>query len=54
MEDFQRNDRIFQCGSGHVICGACKAQPQIRNCPTCRGPFTGRNHAYEQIISDIA
>lgn len=28
---------IYQCHVGHSVCGGCK--PQLRECPSCRGPL---------------
>ena len=32
--------KIFQCREGHIVCDSCKANPQLKNCPMCRTPFS--------------
>ena len=46
---------VFQCPSGHLLCGDCKTQGNFRNCHVCRIPLAGqgtftRNRAMERII----
>ena len=46
---------IFQCPSGHIICGDCKTRGNFRTCHVCRTPLGGqgnftRNRAMERII----
>eukprot|EP00092_Neocalanus_flemingeri_P083635 GFUD01104985.1.p1 GENE.GFUD01104985.1~~GFUD01104985.1.p1 ORF type:complete len:225 (-),score=46.01 GFUD01104985.1:168-752(-) len=49
FEQFVPNSRMFQCGQGHLVCGDCH---RTEICPTCRGPMTGRAHAFEQFLRD--
>ena len=47
--------KIFECERGHLICENCMNRPEIRTCPTCRGPLrqrNGRNFAMERVIDD--
>jgi len=45
--------RIFQCNNGHLLCEACKNQPKLKGCPTCRQPIMGRATAMEQFLADL-
>ena len=51
FERFTRNCQVFQCVSGHFVCGRC--HQQIQSCPKCRGPMTGRAHDFEQFMSTL-
>jgi len=45
--------KIFQCREGHIVCDSCKANPQLKNCPMCRTPFSShlisRNRSLEEV-----
>jgi len=45
--------RIFQCASGHHVCQDCKANPQLKVCPTCRQKLVGRATNMEQFLATI-
>jgi len=45
--------RIFQCAQGHSLCGDCNKNPQVKNCPTCRGKLVGRATNMEQLLDSI-
>ena len=36
--------QIFQCSSGHLICGFCKTRGNFRTCPVCRIPVRGEGN----------
>jgi hypothetical protein len=43
---------IYQCGNGHILCKACKAQ--LTHCPTCRQPLGNlRSLVAEKLIEKI-
>ena len=47
--------KILECERGHLICEDCMKRPEIKTCPTCRGPLRGRNRrnfAMERMIED--
>jgi hypothetical protein len=49
-------DKVFQCPSGHSICGSCLPNLRDRVCPTCRDKFPrepARNFALEQILAIV-
>merc|ERR1719273_836868 len=31
---------IWQCGEGHLLCGACRLNPALTACPVCRGAWS--------------
>merc|ERR1712172_112711 len=39
--------QMFQCVSGHIVCGNCK--PKIQACPKCRERMMGRAHDFENF-----
>jgi len=44
--------QVWQCAEGHIICGTCKARPELRTCPQCRMVLSGalsRNRALEEL-----
>jgi len=45
--------RLFQCASGHHVCHECKANPQLKVCPTCRGKLVGRATNMEQLLANL-
>jgi len=49
FEDMEPPKEIWQCDGGHTLCGNCKNQPTIKNCPTCSEPIRGRNRAMENL-----
>lgn len=49
FEDMEPPKEIWQCEGGHTICGTCKDQPTIKNCPTCSRAIGGRNRAMENL-----
>ena len=32
--------KIYQCREGHIVCDACKANPNLKTCPMCRISFS--------------
>uniref|UniRef100_A0A1B6BZK9 E3 ubiquitin-protein ligase n=1 Tax=Clastoptera arizonana TaxID=38151 RepID=A0A1B6BZK9_9HEMI len=42
---------IFQCKEGHNVCHLCKEK--LKNCPTCRQMFVGRNIAVEHMSNKL-
>jgi hypothetical protein len=66
MEEMAPPTRIFQCGTGHLLCGVCrpkirvgKAPPDHRTtwpqeCPSkCGQPLVGRATGIEQYLRDL-
>jgi len=43
--------RIYQCRDGHVVCEECWDQRNVKVCPKCKEPISGRNVAMERISS---
>jgi len=43
--------QIYNCSEGHLVCGDCR--PRIRRCAVCRGRYTGRATAMEQVVRRI-
>ena len=44
---------IYQCGTGHVICGHCRHKLTTDTCPTCRGVITGRSTVIERLAAAL-
>jgi E3 ubiquitin-protein ligase SIAH1 len=43
---------IYQCRSGHSVCGECKER--VEDCPTCRGAFIDtRNRIVEELAYKV-
>ena len=53
LEQMVTGVRIFQCGSGHVICGGCRHKMETDTCPTCRGVITGRATVMERLAAAL-
>lgn len=49
FEEMKPPTEIWQCDSGHTLCGNCKNQPLVKNCPTCSEDIRGRNRAMENL-----
>jgi len=45
--------KIWQCSSGHALCGVCYINPAIKRCPTCRSKIIGRNIGMEKITAAL-
>jgi len=43
--------QIYNCSEGHLVCGDCR--PRVRRCAVCRGRYTGRATAMEQVVRRI-
>ena len=44
--------QVWQCPEGHIICGTCKARPELKTCPQCRMVLSGalsRNRVLEEL-----
>jgi hypothetical protein len=51
MEEMAPPTRIFQCGTGHLLCGVCR--PKLQECPSkCGQPLVGRALGMEQYIRE--
>ena len=67
LVQFQKDRPIYGCPVGHHICDSCKPSIQVREwspgqfylnlhvqvCPSCQRPIGGRNHDYENLISEL-
>ena len=51
FENYRKDDQIFQCSSGHFVCGRCR--PQVRTCPVCRDIIVGRCHGFENFLRTL-
>jgi len=49
FEDMKPPTEIWLCDSGHTLCGNCKTNPLIKNCPTCSKDIRVRNRAMENL-----
>ena len=49
FEDMEPPREIWQCEGGHILCGTCKAQPNIKNCPSCSKAIGSRSRAMENL-----
>ena len=48
--DVPKNDPIYQCDNGHILCNSCHAN--VTDCPMCRVKLgTSRNLAVERVLS---
>jgi len=47
---------IWQCGEGHILCGDCRHNPNLPQCPVCRGCWShgSRNRAMEALAAKLA
>jgi len=47
---------IWQCGEGHILCGRCRHNPSLPECPVCRGHWSqgSRNRAMEALAVKLA
>ena len=54
LEEMKPPKKIFQCSNGHVICELCKANPEVRSCPTCRVKFRGHNVVRNIVAEKLA
>jgi len=47
---------IWQCGEGHILCGRCRHNPTLPQCPVCRGCWShgSRNRAMEALATKLA
>merc|ERR1712059_56053 len=45
--------KIYQCASGHSVCQACRNNPALKCCPTCRQKLVGRATNMEQFLATI-
>lgn len=43
-----RRPPIFQCTSGHMICGLCR--PKVSICPQCRSPYQGHRLLFAERL----
>ena len=50
---FSRELQVFQCVSGHFVCGDCRARLDPDHCPVCRGEITGRAVDFEKFIRGL-
>jgi len=45
--------QIYQCVSGHLVCGECRGRMESNSCPTCRGDMTGRATVMERLAAAL-
>ena len=51
LEDMAPPTQIFQCQSGHLVCGTC--HPRLSTCSCCKREFMGRAIGMEQFIRTL-
>ena len=51
LEDMAPPTQIFQCQSGHLVCGTC--HPRLSTCSCCKRKFMGRAIGMEQFIRSL-
>ena len=49
-DQFQRGHPIYQCDSGHFVCGSC--YERVNSCPVCRGDMMGRCTDFEKFLEN--
>ena len=53
FEPLSRSPRIAQCVLGHLLCWNCKQRPELEDCPSCRGPISGRAFGMENYLKTL-
>ena len=51
-DQFQRGHPIYQCDTGHFVCGSC--YERVNSCPVCRGDMMGRCTDFEKFLENNA
>ena len=53
FEDITQDSRIMQCSAGHLICGGCHDQLEVKICPSCKKSIMGRCHGMESYLKSL-
>jgi len=50
--DATSKKRIFQCQSGHLICEECHQVLSVKECPTCKTPYSGTTGHIRNLLAE--
>ena len=53
LENITQDSRIMQCSAGHLICGGCHDQLEVKICPSCKKSIMGRCHGMESYLKSL-